>query len=125
MNDTLLKLMKYCLIGLSGVGVDFGVTYILKEKLHSNKYLANASGFLLAASSNFLLNSLWTFQQTRPVSVEYFLFIGICLIGLTINTIIIYLLINKLSYNFYLSKGIAIVIVTLWNFFMNYTFTFK
>ena len=52
-------------------------------------------------------------------------FVGISAIGLILNNIIIYLLNDKCRLNFYLSKLVAIGGVTLWNFFMNYFFTFN
>ena len=51
-------------------------------------------------------------------------FRGISAIGLLINNLIIYLLNDRARVGFYLSKLIAIGVVTLWNFFMNYFFTF-
>ena len=41
-----------------------------------------------------------------------------------INNGIIYLLADRMRMNFYLSKLFAIGTVTVWNFFMNYYFTF-
>ena len=58
------------------------------------------------------------------VAQQYVQFVGISAIGLILNNIIIYLLNDKARLNFYLSKLIAIGLVTLWNFFMNYYFTF-
>ena len=120
------QFIKFCVVGGTGVVVDFLITYLLKEKLRTNKYLANSAGFICAASSNFLLNRLWTFQSRDPqVTQQYFLFIGISAVGLAINNLIIFLLTDKARLNFYLSKLIAIVAVTIWNFFMNYFFTFN
>jgi len=46
-------------------------------------------------------------------------------IGLGINSLTLYLLTDKLKWNFYLSKIFAIGVATLWNFFANLMFTFK
>ena len=125
MDQLIIKLFKFCIVGFSGVIVDFGVTWTLKEKLHLNKYIANSTGFVTAATSNYILNRIWTFGSTSPqVATEYFLFFSIALFGLALNNLIIYLLSDKLNRNFYISKTIAIVIVAFWNFFMNYAFTF-
>ncbi|OQC33736.1 MAG: GtrA-like protein [Bacteroidetes bacterium ADurb.Bin057] len=50
----ILKFIKFCVVGASGMVVDFGVTWILKEKLKVNKYIANSTGFILAATSNYV-----------------------------------------------------------------------
>ncbi len=124
-NATFLKLLKFGVVGFSGVFVDFGITYLCKEILRIQKYVANAIGFTIAASSNYILNRIWTFESHNPEIVwEYSRFLGISLIGLLINTLVIYLLVSKSKMNFYLAKLIAIVIVTMWNFVANLNYTF-
>jgi putative flippase GtrA len=39
MNEVLLKFIKFCAVGGSGVIVDFSLTYLCKEKFRLNKYL--------------------------------------------------------------------------------------
>ena len=121
-----LKLLKYFAVGFSGMLIDFGITYLFKEKLKTNKYVANSIGFIAAASSNFLFNKYWTFQDNAEnISVEYFSFLGIGIIGLLINNAVVYMLTVTYKNNFYLSKFVAIIMVTFWNFIMNYQFTFN
>lgn len=122
----LLRFIRFGIVGASGMVVDFGVTWLCKEKLHWNKYISNSLGFILAATNNYIWNRLWTFQSTSDAVVrEYTLFFIIALIGLGLNNGIIYLLHERLHLNFYLSKLIAIGCVTIWNFVMNYVFTFR
>ena len=122
----LLKLIKFGIVGVSGMIVDFGTTWILKEKLKVPKYIANSTGFTLAATSNYILNRIWTFNSTDPHIVSQFLkFFIISVLGLLLNNLIIYFFTDfKYRINFYISKGIATLLVFLWNFFMNYLFTF-
>jgi putative flippase GtrA len=122
----LVKFLKFCLIGLSGMLIDFGTTWLLKEKVRINKYIANSTGFILAATSNYIWNRLWTFQSEDPGIVkEYFSFILISVAGLGINNFVIYILSDKMKINFYISKVIATGVVTLWNFSMNFLITFR
>lgn len=122
----LLRFIRFGIVGASGMVVDFGVTWLCKEKLRWNKYISNSLGFILAATNNYIWNRLWTFQSTSDaVAREYTLFFIIALIGLGLNNGIIYLLHERLHLNFYLSKLIAIGCVTIWNFVMNYVFTFR
>ena len=121
-----MRFIRFGIIGCSGMIVDFGVTWLCKEKFRWNKYLSNSLGFVLAATNNYIWNRLWTFQsQSEAVAREYISFVIIAIIGLGINNTIIYLLHARLHLNFYLSKLIAIGCVTLWNFTMNYVFTFR
>lgn len=119
------KFLKFSAVGLSGLAIDFCITFLTKEKLRLNKYFANSLGFVFAATSNYLLNKTWTFQDTNPYAVTQFSkYILIALIGLVINNLIIYLLVNKKEISFYWAKLVAIAIVVLWNFIANYNFTF-
>jgi putative flippase GtrA len=121
----IMKFLKFAAVGLSGVVIDFGTTYLCKEIIKIPKYVANAIGFTVAASSNYLFNRIWTFQSHNPqIAVEYFKFIFISLIGLGINTLILWILVSRYKKHFYLSKLFAIAVVTCWNFIMNLIFTF-
>jgi putative flippase GtrA len=120
-----LKFIKFSLVGFSGIFVDFGTTFVCKEILKIQKYVANTMGFILAATSNFFLNRIWTFHSTNPnVMLEFTRFFLIALIGLMINLLIIWAMNGKLKVNFYLSKLAATVLVTLWNFLINAYYTF-
>jgi len=122
----LWKFLKFCIVGLSGMMLDFGTTWLLKERAKINKYIANSMGFILAATSNYLLNRFWTFHSANmQVATEYISFVLISVIGLGINNFVVFLLTDKMKLNFYLSKLFAIGIVTLWNFSMNDLITFR
>lgn len=122
----LLKFLKFCVVGTTGMVIDFGTTWLLKERVKINKYVANSTGFIFAASSNYLINRIWTFQSHDPqIVTQYFSFILISLVGLGINNLVIYILNGRMKYNFYLSKLFAIIVVTLWNFLMNLFITFR
>lgn len=126
MNEIILKFIKFCTVGGSGLLVDFGITYLCKEKLKLNKYISNSIGFLIAASSNYILNRIWTFySENQNITTEYFNFILVCVGGLLINTLILWIIHEKMKCNFYLSKIGAVGVATLWNFIANYTFTFS
>ena len=125
-NVLVLKFIKFCLVGLSGMLIDFGTTWVLKEKVRVNKYIANSTGFILAATSNYIWNRFWTFHsENTHVATEYLSFILISLAGLGINNLILYFFNDKLKFNFYLSKLIAVGFVTIWNFVLNYLITFS
>lgn len=125
-SSLVLKFIRFSCVGFSGVVIDFSTTYIFKEKLKLYKLIANAIGFVGGASTTFYFNRIFTFHSNNPeVFLQYFKFIVVSSIGLSINTVIIYLLSEKKAWNFYLSKVAALVIVVFWNFFANNYYTFK
>lgn len=121
----MLKFLKFCVVGVSGTAIDFGLTWLCKEILKIPKILANAIGFVVAATNNYILNRIWTWGSTSDqVGVEYVKFFTVSLIGLGLNTLILYIFNEKIKLNFYVSKVIATGVVMLWNFFANNFFTF-
>ena len=72
------QFLKFCIVGGSGVFVDFGITYLCKEWLRLNKYVANSLGFLCASTTNYILNRIWTFHNENPdITGQYLRFLGI------------------------------------------------
>jgi putative flippase GtrA len=120
-----LKFIKFSMVGFSGVFVDFGITFICKEFFKIQRYVANTCGFVVAATSNYFMNRIWTFHSNNPnIMLEFTRFFIIALIGLCINLLIIWAMSGKFKVNFYLSKLAATVVVTLWNFLINAYYTF-
>jgi len=124
-EEVFCKFVKFGIVGFSGLFVDFGITWITKEKLRIQKYIANTIGFCSAATTNYFINRVWTFHSANPeIAVEYSQFLIISMVGLGINTLILWLIVTRLKLNFYLAKFFAIMVVTIWNFFANLYFTF-
>lgn len=126
MQDLFFKFLKFGIVGATGVVVDFGVTWLLKEQMRLNKYIANSMGFACAVISNYFLNRIWTFHSADPhMGMQFAKFSGVALIGLGMNNAIIYYLSERRGVKFYTAKLIATGVVMLWNFGANYLFTFR
>ena len=134
-----LKFIKFCIVGFSGLFIDFSVTYVFKEKIKTNKFFANSLGFVLGSTNNYFINKLWTFHDhSTNYGVQYSQFLLVSLIGLGLNTLIIYILnrpfkinlsLGKFNMNingisFYWAKFMASFLVAFWNFGANKYFTF-
>ena len=124
-SELILKFSKFIIVGFSGLIVDFSITFLLKEKFKVQKYLSNALGFTIAASTNYYLNRIWTFESDNPdIITEYSIFLIISVIGLGINSLVLWILVSKFKMKFYLAKLIAIIVTTCWNFIANLLYTF-
>jgi putative flippase GtrA len=120
----IFKFLKFIIVGFSGMVVDFSITILLKEKLKVHRYISSSTGFILAASSNYLFNRFWTFESNNPkVFLEYGTFLLISVIGLFINNLFLFLFEKKLR--FYFAKFLAILVTSLWNFSANYLLNFN
>jgi putative flippase GtrA len=119
------RFIRFGIVGILGMIVDFGVTWVCKEKLKINKYIANSTGFTCALINNYLLNRYWTFASTNnPIIYQFTKFLLVSLIGLGINNLLLYIFVRNTKHNFYLLKLCVIGIVFFWNYFANTLFTF-
>ena len=126
MHAFIWKMTKFGLTGLLGMMIDFGTTWLCKERFKWNRYIANSCGFILAVLSNYWINRHWTFKSDNPLWLtEFVKFLLISLIGLSLNNTFLYIFHNRKEKNFYVAKFLAILIVFVWNFFSNFFFTFK
>jgi putative flippase GtrA len=124
-DKRLLSIVKFGITGMSGMALDFSLTWLFKDVFHVNKFLANAIGFSAAVISNYFINRIWTFQNKAKISTQLAAFITVSIIGLLLNSMVVYVFSNLLLLNFYLSKVIAVGLVFLWNFSANYFYVFK
>ncbi len=119
-------MFRFAVVGFSAFLIDFGTTYLFKEKFKANKYLANTMAFVLSASYNFALNRVWTWgAQDGDVTMQAIKFAGVMISGLLITSGLIYVLCDRMKLNFYLSKLMAVSVVMVWNFTLNNFVTFK
>ena len=120
------RFIKFGLVGVSGIAIDFTVTWLCKEKLLLNKYISNSAGFCCAVINNFLLNRYWTFgYAAHSFAIQFATFALVSIAGLLINNALLYLLSKFIKTNFYLIKLAVTGLVFFWNYFINFLFTFN
>ncbi len=125
-NFLLGRFVRFAFVGLSGLVVNMGLLYLLHGTLGLGLTRSAIVAGELAIINNFLWNDRWTFgdlsqrQQARHQVIRRFAkFNLICLMGLILNILILNVLFNGLHLNAYLANFLAIVAVTLWNFWIN------
>jgi putative flippase GtrA len=124
--EKMQKFIKFGITGGIGFILDFAFTYLFKEKIGVDQYLANGIGFSIAVLNNFYLNKFWTFaDKRRKTGAQFGYFLLFSIIGLALNSFLLLLFTKYVHLNFYLSKVIAIAFVFIWNFSINNYITFK
>lgn len=139
MKSSIFKIVRFGMVGTSGFIIDFSITWLMLSVFGIFEYGANAIGFTIAATSNYILNRLWTWRSKNPnVRSEFTKFFLVSLAGLCINSFIIwlvqiyvsedvtFLLIGGYSISvFWIAKLMATGVVMVWNFVVNNYFTFR
>jgi dolichol-phosphate mannosyltransferase len=135
--ERFVQFFKFCLVGGSGVFVDMGILYLLADpnSLGLNITLSKVIAAEIALVNNFIWNELWTFRQSAAsppprlsdspphrltgILRRFLLFNAICGIGIGLAVFLLHAFHLWLGWNLYLSNGVAIILVTLWNFWLN------
>jgi dolichol-phosphate mannosyltransferase len=125
-NFPIQKFLRFGIVGFSGVFVDLAVFYFLRQKIHLGLTRSTILSSEIAIINNFLWNDIWTFRDVskwqkgwKQLLKRFLKFNVVCLSGVILQTLIVNFLFNVLGVNQYISKLIAIALVTLWNFWMN------
>jgi dolichol-phosphate mannosyltransferase len=138
----LLRFIKFCLVGVSGVIVNYGLYWLLTRlagftPLNNTAIGGIASGNVAMAISietsiitNFILNNYITFADRNVRGIKAFLgrllkFNVICLVGGLIQIGVANLLTITLGIYDLVSVLIAIVVAMLWNYLLNTWLTWK
>ncbi len=124
------RFLKFCLVGASGVLVNEGLLWILKGFAGLPLLLSSAISIEASIISNFILNDRFTFRDRRLSGTRSFVqhlyrFNMVSLAGLVINMGLLWLLTNVFGIYYLLSNIISIAVVTLWNYLVNRSWTWK
>jgi dolichol-phosphate mannosyltransferase len=126
----LTRIVKFLFVGLSGVGVNIGLLWLLTEVFGLHYLISAAISIETSIISNFLLNNFFTFSdRNRPGATNFFgrllKFNVVSLGGLAINLAILWLLTELFGLYYILSNLIGIAAATIWNFSANTWWTWK
>jgi putative flippase GtrA len=119
------QLGKFCAVGAVGYLINLAVyDALLHARLH---YLVAATcSFLVAVTSNYTWNRLWTFREHRGhVGIQGMRFFAVSLMALGANLAVLHLLIAYGGLGKLPAQAVAIVLVTPLNFVGNKLWSFR
>ncbi|MBU4082753.1 GtrA family protein [Patescibacteria group bacterium] len=134
LNEKYKKLVvqfsKFVLIGFLNTGIDFAILNLLmwQTGIYSGRYIIilNAISFSVAVINSYFWNKLWIFRAggTEKQAGEFAQFVAITLVGMALNTAVVYSITTLVSPMFGLSaelwanlaKVAATGISLVWNF---------
>lgn len=116
---------RYIVVGLVNTAVHFAVTALLVESGLLGAVPASIAGFICALLVAFFLNRHWTFGQTdRPVARLY-RFSLVSILGLCLNTLIMFAAVEVFLWHYLLGLLAVAVIIPPLNFLLNLRWSFK
>jgi dolichol-phosphate mannosyltransferase len=125
-----LRLLLYCVVGVSGVAVNLCILWIVNRRLQVDGVRALVFAISASMLSNFLLNNFITFGNRRRYGWQAILsglalFVIICSVGAVMNFAIARFAFGRLGFNIYVADIVGIAVSTAWNFSLNREYTWK
>lgn len=121
------QFLRYFMVGGVAFAVDFSALFLLTEfgRLH---YLVSASAsFMAGIAVNYGLSITWVFDHRRLANRmhEFAIFAVVGIIGLALNTGLMWSFTELLGFHYLHSKGVAAVAIFMFNFGARKTLLFS
>jgi putative flippase GtrA len=119
------QFVLYCLIGASGVTLDFIVYALLVRFAGVHVQWANAAGYASGTILSFCLNARFNFRTRDRIPMRFASFCTVALLGWAVSAALLDLLIVRLGLDKYLAKALIIVVVVLLQYNLNRLISFR
>ena len=126
----LSKAGRFFTVGASGLVVNYLISLLFVAGITDFWYIhANIIGIIASVTSNFILNKVWTFEDTdfavKRTITQYSKFVGISSIGALVQLSIVFSLVDIHQLTYPLALILAVITASFGNFILNKKWTFK
>lgn len=117
-ESLLIQIFKFVIVGGIATIIDWLIYFILYKFIKLEPIIANIISFSVSVIYNYYASCKYVFKVNKEKSKtrQFTEFIIFSLIGLGINELLIFIFVNKLSWNAMLVKILATIIVMVFNF---------
>lgn len=119
-----MQFLKYCMIGVSGVVVDFLLYCLMVQVLRWDYQLANFVSASAGIANNYWWNRKWTFESKDYPWTRFLRFYTVGLVGLALSAVLLYLLIEQASFDAVSAKVITLMVVVFLQYYLNKRYSF-
>lgn len=119
------QFLLYCVIGASGVTLDFGLYSLLVRGGALDYQAANAVGYASGTLLSFILNARFNFRVADKMSLRLVSFLGVAFLGWLASAGLLALLVGRFGWDKYLAKLTTLVIVVLLQYNLNRLLSFR
>ena len=126
----LARFVRFCIVGGSGVLVNYAVYLPLSRLTPIGPYFSEAAAFEISLLSNFLLNEAWTFRDRSLDDAAGFgrrlgRFHLVSLGGLALNLLVFGMFLELVGLPDLMALLFGIAAATMWNFLVNLRWTWS
>ncbi len=111
------QIIKFGIVGFVAFLIDYSVLYILTEFLNFHYLVSATISFIVSLIFNYIASIKWVFDAGKKQTLkEVIIFVILSVIGLLINHIVMFIMVDKIHIHYMITKIFATVIVMIWNF---------
>lgn len=120
-----ISFIKFGIVGISNTLVNWIIFFILNS-IGVYYIISNIIAYIIATANSYFWNSKWVFKNKKENKMKTTLkFILLNIIGLILNSIILYVLVDLFNIDKMISLIIATGIIMIINYFINKLWVFK
>jgi putative flippase GtrA len=123
-SRTLRQLVRYTLIGGTGVALDLVVFLVLHNLAGMDEQVANVLSTTLGITNNFVLNALFTFERRDRLVVRFLRFYAVGLTGIALTYLLFLVFTDGLGIDADLVKAGSLPLVLALQFVLNRKWSF-
>jgi len=124
-NEGINKFIKFGLVGVLNTLINW-IIFILLNFIGIYYIVANIIAYAIATANSYIWNSKWVFKYNGENKKETTVkFVILNLIGLGLNTAILYLLVDMAGFNKLIALIITTGIVMIINYILNKVWVFQ
>ena len=118
MKKLFAQFVKFGIVGVIATAIDFALLIFLTEVFQVNYLVSATIAFSVAVIFNYLASMRFVFTHKEELSrrKEFIIFVVLSVIGLLINNACMWLGVEIFAIDYRITKILATVIVTMWNF---------
>lgn len=118
MKKLIAQFMKFGVVGVIAFIIDFGVMVFLTEVFAVPYLISTTIAFTVSVVFNYVASMRYVFVRKDDMSRrrEFIIFVLLSVIGLVLNDVFMWLLVDFFFIDYRISKIITTVLVAIWNF---------
>lgn len=112
------QFMKFGIVGVIAFVIDYGLMILLTEAFGVPYLISTTVSFIVSVIFNYVASMRYVFKRKDDMSRhrEFIIFIVLSVIGLGINDLFMWLMVDFLFIDYRISKIVVTVVVAVWNF---------
>lgn len=117
-NSLLIQFIRYFFVGGIAAVVNIGLLFIFTDLININYIISNIIAFIFGLIVNYILSKKLVFTNDNSINkvFEFIMYAVIGVLGLGIDTVMLWIFTDKVKLYYMLSKIISTMITFVWNF---------